>query len=316
MTGERSPRIQQSLKDTMTFRKDWRAYQSRLLEHLDRYLDNKRLHLVAAPGSGKTVIGLEVIRRINQPTLVLAPTITIRDQWVQRLVDLFLAPGNGKPSWVSTELRNPASLTVATYQALHAVYSGEPEEPPTDSDEDGHSTSHFDTHANGEDANHIPQGHMLLPGFLAEANFKTLVLDEAHHLRTEWWKTLTSLAEQLQKPTIVALTATPPYDVSPFEWQRYEELCGPVDAEVSVPELVQEGDLCPHQDYVYFSTPTTKEQKVISDFRAAVDGCVSRLKSNTAFRDAILSHPWISAPEQHTEEILDDPVLGLLNGGT
>lgn len=291
----------------MTFRKDWRAYQSRLLEHLDRYLDNKRLHLVAAPGSGKTVIGLEVIRRINQPTLVLAPTITIRDQWVQRLVDLFLPPGNAKPSWVSTELRNPATLTVATYQALHAVYSGEPEEPPTDSDEDGLSKNHFETPANGEAANHIPQAHTSIPGFLAEANFKTLVLDEAHHLRTEWWKTLTSLAEQLQKPTIVALTATPPYDVSPFEWQRYEELCGPVDAEVPVPELVQEGDLCAHQDYVYFSTPTTKEQKVISDFRVAVDEFVARLKANVAFKDAILSHPWISAPEQHTEDILDDP---------
>lgn len=307
MTEEPSTSIQQSLKDTMTFRKDWRAYQSRLLEHLDRYLDNKRLHLVAAPGSGKTVIGLEVIRRINQPTLVLAPTITIRDQWVQRLVDLFLPPGNAKPSWVSTELRNPATLTVATYQALHAVYSGEPEEPPTDSDEDGLSKNHFETPANGEDANHIPQAHTSIPGFLAEANFKTLVLDEAHHLRTEWWKTLTSLAEQLQKPTIVALTATPPYDVSPFEWQRYEELCGPVDAEVPVPELVQEGDLCAHQDYVYFSTPTTKEQKVISDFRVAVDEFVARLKANVAFKDAILSHPWISAPEQHTEDILDDP---------
>ena len=307
MTEEPSTSIQQSFKDTMTFRKDWRAYQSRLLEHLDRYLDNKRLHLVAAPGSGKTVIGLEVIRRINQPTLVLAPTITIRDQWVQRLVDLFLPPGNAKPSWVSTELRNPATLTVATYQALHAVYSGEPEEPPTDSDEDGLSKNHFETPANGEDANHIPQAHTSIPGFLAEANFKTLVLDEAHHLRTEWWKTLTSLAEQLQKPTIVALTATPPYDVSPFEWQRYEELCGPVDAEVPVPELVQEGDLCAHQDYVYFSTPTTKEQKVISDFRVAVDEFVARLKANVAFKDAILSHPWISAPEQHTEDILDDP---------
>ena len=69
---------QQSLSDMMAFRKDWRAYQFRLLNHLDRYLDNKRLHLVAAPGSGKTVLGLEVIRRINKPTLVLAPTITIR----------------------------------------------------------------------------------------------------------------------------------------------------------------------------------------------------------------------------------------------
>jgi superfamily II DNA or RNA helicase len=76
-----------SLSEVMAFGRSWRTYQSRLLDHLDRYLDNKRLHLVAAPGSGKTVLGLEVIRRVNQPTLVLAPTITIREQWVDRLVE-------------------------------------------------------------------------------------------------------------------------------------------------------------------------------------------------------------------------------------
>ena len=115
------------------------------------------------------------------------------------------------------------------------------------------------------------------------------------------------MAAQLDKPTIIALTATPPYDVSPFEWQRYEELCGPVDAEVSVPELVLEGDLCPHQDYVYFSTPTEKEQKVISDFRTAVDSFVERLRSNEGFKGAILAHPWIATPDKHTEDILEDP---------
>src|SRR5882672_12782697 len=118
-----------SLPDVMTFRKTWRAYQSRLLSHLGEYLQNRRLHLVAAPGSGKTVLGLEVIKRVNQPTLVLAPTITIRDQWVDRLVDLFLTPGSGKPEWVSTDLRSPALLTVATYQALHSVWSCDPDEP-------------------------------------------------------------------------------------------------------------------------------------------------------------------------------------------
>src|ERR1700747_3742844 len=112
---------QQSLPDVMAFRKNWRVYQSRLLDHLDRYLENKRLHLVAAPGSGKTVLGLEVIRRVNQATLVLAPTITIRDQWIDRLVELFLPPDNGRPAWVSNDLKTPAFLTVATYQALHAV---------------------------------------------------------------------------------------------------------------------------------------------------------------------------------------------------
>ena len=292
------------------FRKKWRVYQSRLLDHLDGYLQNNHLHLVAAPGSGKTVLGLEVIRRVNQPTLVLAPTITIRDQWVDRLVDLFLPPGSRRPAWVSTELRSPAFLTVATYQALHAVCSGETEEQTQsiEAEENGDSKNHmFEPLINGADANHGAQGHDPLPEVFTEANFRALVLDEAHHLRAEWWRTLTSVAAQLDKPTIVALTATPPYDVSPFEWQRYEELCGPVDAEVSVPELVLEGDLCPHQDYVYFSRPTEKEQKVISDFRTAVDSFVERLWSNESFKDAILTHPWVSTPEEHTEQILEDP---------
>jgi superfamily II DNA or RNA helicase len=300
----------ESLPDVMTFRKTWRVYQSRLLDHLDGYLQNNRLHLIAAPGSGKTVLGLEVIKRVNQPTLVLAPTITIRDQWVDRLVDLFLPPGSGKPAWVSTELGNPAFLTIATYQALHAVCSGEPEEQtqPIEAEENGDSRNHeLELLGNGANASHGAQGHAALPEVFTEAKFQALVLDEAHHLRAEWWKTLTSVAAQLNEPTIVALTATPPYDVSPFEWQRYEELCGPVDAEVSIPELVLEGDLCPHQDYVYFSTPTEKEQKVISDFRAAVASFVGRLRSNESFKDAILAHPWISIPEEHTEQILDDP---------
>src|SRR5580700_9653139 len=121
-----SPNTQrESLPDVMTFRKTWRTYQLRLLSRLDGYLQNRRLHLVAAPGSGKTVLGLEVIRRIDQPTLVLAPTITIRDQWVDRLVGLFLPAGRSRPSWISTDLRKPASLTIVTYQALHCLCSGE-----------------------------------------------------------------------------------------------------------------------------------------------------------------------------------------------
>jgi superfamily II DNA or RNA helicase len=150
----------------MTFRKTWRVYQSRLLDHLDGYLQNNRLHLVAAPGSGKTVLGLEVIKRVNQATLVLAPTITIRDQWVDRLVDLFLPLGSSRPAWVSTELRSPAFLTIATYQALHAVCSGEPEEQtqPIEAAENGDSKNHvFEPLNNGVDANHGAQGHVLLP---------------------------------------------------------------------------------------------------------------------------------------------------------
>jgi superfamily II DNA or RNA helicase len=53
----------------------------------------------------------------------------------------------------------------------------ESEEPPADSDENGIPKNHSENHANGEDANHASQGHMPIPEFLAEANFKTLVLD-------------------------------------------------------------------------------------------------------------------------------------------
>jgi len=237
-----------SFPESMVFQKTWRSYQARILEHLDRYLDDRRLHIIAAPGSGKTVLGLEVVRRINRPTLVLAPTITIRNQWADRLVDHFLPGGEPRPSWVSVDLKNPALLTIATYQALHSLCSGEVDKESEQINEEeinNHSRNEFKDDVDGS----CPTEALAqLPEQLKNANFKTLVVDEAHHLRAEWWKTLTFVVEHLNTPTVVALTATPPYDVSPFEWQRYEELCGAADAEVSVPELVLQGDLCPHQD--------------------------------------------------------------------
>ena len=293
---------------SMVFQKTWRTYQARLLEHLDSYLDDKRLHIIAAPGSGKTVLGLEVVRRIDQPTLVLAPTITIRNQWADRLVDHFLPIGERRPPWVSTDLKNPALLTIATYQALHSLCSGEldKEAEQIKEEEETGNDSHNQS-KNNVNGVRPAESVVQLPEVVKNASFKTLVVDEAHHLRAEWWKTLTFVVEHLGKPTIVALTATPPYDVSPFEWQRYEELCGPVDAEVSVPELVLQGDLCPHQDYVYFSVPDERALRVLSDFRAAVELFVQRLRANHAFAAAIAAHPWMTVPGVHVEEILENP---------
>src|SRR6267378_1628062 len=255
--------------ESMVFQKTWRSYQARVLEHLDSYLDDKRVHIVAAPGSGKTVLGLEIVRRINQPTLVLTPTITIRNQWADRLAEFFLEAGEGRPGWVSTDLKRPALLTIATYQALHAACAGVINEEAEELAEEEHGSHLREREADAVEVDN--ERGIGLPDYLADAQFRTLVVDEAHHLRSEWWKTLTFVAERLSEPTIVALTATPPYDVSAFEWQRYEGLCGAVDAEVSVPELVYQGDLCPHQDYVYFSGPSPREQKTLSDFRSAVD---------------------------------------------
>ena len=289
----------------MHFQGSWRTYQVRLLDSLQTYLDDNRVHIVAAPGSGKTIFGIEVVRRINKRTLVLAPTTTIRDQWAERLTQQFLAVGSPQPDWISTDIRDPRLLTIVTYQALHALCSGNPEQTESLDSEENASSSSARALENGngyEDGQ--PAVQTELPAYLA--GFGTLVVDEAHHLRSEWWRTLTIVANSL-KPTIISLTATPPYDVSPFEWQRYEELCGPVDAEISIPELVLQGDLSPHQDYLYFTVPTAEEQKSLADFRASVNSFVNQLVANREFATAFTTHPWIVDPDRHLEEILGRP---------
>ena len=95
---------------------------------------------------------------------------------------------------------------------------------------------------------------------------KTICLDEAHHLQNEWQKALENFITALEgEIKIIALTATPPYDAKPNEWKRYVGLCGEIDEEIFVPELVKQGTLCPHQDFLYFNYPTDAET---ADFKA------------------------------------------------
>ena len=79
--------INQPIKDLLKFDGQWRSYQKRVLDRADNYLKDKRIHIVAAPGSGKTTLGIELIRRLNQPALVLSPSINIRNQWIGRIAD-------------------------------------------------------------------------------------------------------------------------------------------------------------------------------------------------------------------------------------
>lgn len=66
--------------ENITFKFAWRKYQEELLDGLDFHLKNDYFHIVAPPGSGKTVLGLEVMLKINKPTLIFAPTISIKNQ--------------------------------------------------------------------------------------------------------------------------------------------------------------------------------------------------------------------------------------------
>jgi len=284
------------------FRKPWRRYQQRVLSELKDHLDDNHLHIVAAPGSGKTVLGLEVVCRLNQPTLIFAPNIAIRDQWVERLIGMFSERGREVPNWISRDIRRPRFLTVSTYQGLHSVYTGQAEAKAAEEDEEEKRPHRA---KDAEASSRFPGKGPLLKE-LKQLGIRTLVLDEAHHLRNEWWRCLIDVKKHLGNPTIVALTATAPFDVSPFEWDRYVDLCGPIDTEIAVPELVLEKNLCPHQDYVYVSAPLRAEREELRTFRKEVDEAIKALCANDAFVQTMENHPCVRQPKEHIEEILSD----------
>lgn len=274
----------------ITFKYPWRQYQQRVLNELDEHLEDNHLHVIAPPGSGKTVLGLEVMLRINQPTLILAPTIAIRNQWVQRFCELFLQVDE-RPDWISRDIKNPRFVTVATYQGIHATCSG-----GTVLEDEFEELEEDDTSEKPSDSKPKNAALQALLDSLKREGITTIIVDEAHHLKNAWWKTLMGIKEGLQA-TVVGLTATPPYDVSYSEWQRYIELNGPVDTEISVPELVKEGDLCPHQDYLHFSHPTQTEIQKIEQHRTNVQTVFNHFSRDEVLFEYLIQFPAIKKTE-------------------
>ena len=80
----------------INFKWRFRDYQQAVLDNADKHLKDGKIHIVAAPGSGKTILGLELIKRLNSPTLILSPSVTIRQQWGERFIEAFL-PENESP---------------------------------------------------------------------------------------------------------------------------------------------------------------------------------------------------------------------------
>lgn len=282
--------------ESISFKYPWRSYQQRVLDELDHHLSDKHLHVIAPPGSGKTVLGLEVALRLNKPVLILTPTITIRNQWIHRFCECFLQT-DLKPDWISNDVRNPKWMTVVTYQGLHAACNDLliEEEDGSEEEEAPETRKLKVTHPNLE----------AIVNGLKSQDVQTIVVDEAHHLKNEWWHTLNKVKKALD-PIVVGLTATPPYDATGAEWQRYTDLNGPVDAEISVPELIQEGDLCPHQDYVFFCLPTEQESNVISEFKGNVSALFQEIRQDVVLARAIENHPIWKDPLQEINWIYEN----------
>lgn len=275
----------------LSFKGQWRQYQKRILDKSDTYMSDGKIHLVAAPGSGKTTLGIEFIRRFGNPSLILVPTVTIRQQWVDRIKEAFLNDASQADQLISQDLKQPKIITVATYQALHSAMNQLEGDALSEDTDDTADQEHYNFH-----------------GFDLKKTFKalplgTLCLDECHHLRNEWWKSLESFRKSFPNLNMVSLTATPPYEGEPALWERYISMCGVIDEEITVPELVKEGTLCPHQDYVYFAFPTKEEQKHLDQFEKQKHDCLNRLSADENFSSTIQSSLAL------TGQITDDDLL-------
>jgi len=292
--------------NVLKFKYTWRKYQARVLENTKEYVADGKVHIVAAPGSGKTTLGIELIARMRENALVLAPSITIREQWKQRIVEGFLCEGLNPDDYISQDLKNPKAITIATYQALHSAinrYKGNLDESAKlDDDKDSDDT----ITVSAKDMEEVDYSNFDIVKTLKANQVGLMCLDECHHLRSEWWKALEELKKEMGGLKVIALTATPPYDSNATMWNRYMNMCGEIDEEIAIPELVKEGSLCPHQDFVYFNYPTEEEKAEIAKFKTRSKEAYDKMMGDAAFMDAIRSHKGLCGLVSD-DELLDNP---------
>lgn len=278
------------------FKYPWRKYQENVLAELESHMHDDKLNIVAAPGSGKTILGLEIVRRLNKHVLILSPTLTIKNQWVDRFLTMF-TDEKQIPDFISKDIYQLNRFNVATYQGLHFAHGRKQiKEEAFELQEEETTTTHRGTNVDYD-----------LIAELKKNKIEVIVLDEAHHLRSAWWKSLTTVLKALPNIKTIALTATPPYDVDKSEWDKYVEICGPVDCEISIPELVATKDLCPHQDFVVFNRLSKTEEDEVLKIQTQFDTFVEKLKANQELTRIISMMPELNRCDEHEEIILENP---------
>jgi Rad3-related DNA helicase len=298
------------------FNGTFREYQQRVIDNLPKHLKDKKVHIVAAPGSGKTILGLELIRMLGKPAIILSPTIAIREQWKERFEEMFVPEDENVDDYFSCSLRDPKLMTSITYQGLYTSYRRMTDAQDRAKQravekmrrEKERALAGEGDDAEGDDAEEPCENYTGLDivKLIEEHKIATICLDEAHHLKAEWQRALYEFVAQVEHcVTVVSLTATPPYDSKKSEWDKYIAMCGPIDEEIFVPELVRAKALCPHQDYIYYNFPTEDEMKLIEGYGKIVDEAVQKIFEEGEFLRIIKNTPWYNDPEEFRDELED-----------
>ncbi|MCX7681985.1 MAG: DEAD/DEAH box helicase family protein [Anaerolineae bacterium] len=311
----------QNLFQSLSFRYPFRKYQRMVLEQMEQSLQDRKFHIVAPPGSGKTIIGLELIRRLGAPAVVFAPTTTIQVQWYQK-VGLFLAEGSDIEQYASMDPSRPAPIRIFTYQLI-----SNPDEAqehlreaglhlwkeelllqgrvtgPEEAEERLAALQRNNPEAYRKDllryANRVkrrllreegvdiapylhPNARQLIENLIAQG-VQTVVLDECHHLLDYWAIVLRYLIGRIQTPHVIGLTATLPSPEGDKEFENYNSLLGEVDFEVPTPAVVKEGDLAPYRDLLYLVKPTPREYEYLRKIQGEFEAAITQLRTHPRF---------------------------------
>jgi len=307
---------------TWRFVHAFRAYQHDMLECVAAKLaldpEASAFHLVAPPGAGKTIVGLELIGRFDAPAVVFAPTSTIQHQWVDK-AGLFTPTSHTVTSTDPTAL---SRVNVFTYQLISVA--GDANAMLEDAaaaewastlvadrvvDDDVAATDRIATMKTANpnaykreirtrvqrlrrkalrgEAVDVeqwlhPNARRLIDD-LAAAGVSTVVLDECHHLLDYWAIVIAALIARLNAPRVIGLTATLPSTDDDNEYANYTGLLGDVDYVVPVPAIVREGGLAPYRDLAAFTHPLEDERAHLEDARMILDAEITATTADARY---------------------------------
>jgi superfamily II DNA or RNA helicase len=294
-------------------------------------IHSPRYHIVAPPGAGKTIVGLELINRFAAPAVVFTPTTTIQAQWREKAA-MFLPEGADLDALTSLDAHRLAPINIFTYQLISTPGESQKQveamalqkwvdDLMLEGKQNGATAAHQRLEALRQNNPRAyrkelskrylrikhellrspdreigpflhPNARQLIDDLVAHG-VRTIVLDECHHLLDYWAIVLRYLIEKIPDCRVVGLTATLPSPEDDLEYENYTALLGDVDFEVPTPAVVKEGDLAPYRDLIYFVQPNRREMEYLKHIQAAFEAEIAALTGGKRFRK------WVQAESIH-----------------